>query len=90
MIVGWFLAMRNAKQAGLSTEAAGAIYMWSAVYSIVGARLLYVVTDLMIHGNTSAFFRDPVEIVRVNNGGLVAYGGMIGGFSWQHANRCNE
>jgi phosphatidylglycerol:prolipoprotein diacylglycerol transferase len=84
MIVGWFLAMRNAKQDGLSTEAAGAIYMWSAVYSIVGARLLYVVTDLMIHGNTSAFFRDPVEIVRVNNGGLVAYGGMIGGFfaSW--------
>src|SRR5450432_1881490 len=78
MIIGWFLAMRNAKQDGLSTEAAGAIYMWSAVYSIIGARLLYVLTNLEV------FTRDPLEIVKVNNGGLVAYGGMIGGVlaSW--------
>jgi phosphatidylglycerol:prolipoprotein diacylglycerol transferase len=78
MIVGWFLAMRNAKQDGISTDSAGAMYMWTAVYSIVGARLLYVLTNL------DTFIRDPVEIVRVNNGGLVAYGGMIGGFlaSW--------
>jgi prolipoprotein diacylglyceryl transferase len=54
MIVGWFLAMRLAKQDGIPEEQAGAIYMWTAVWSIVG------------------------------NGGLVAYGGMIGGFlaSW--------
>ncbi|MEO5767038.1 MAG: prolipoprotein diacylglyceryl transferase [Polyangia bacterium] len=78
MIVGWFLAMRHAKQDQMSTEAAGAIYMWSAVYSIIGARLLYVITNL------SFFTRDPMEIIRVNNGGLVAYGGMIGGLlaSW--------
>lgn len=78
MIIGWFLAMRNAKQDGMSTDAAGAIYMWSAVYSIIGARLLYVLTNLEV------FTRDPLEIVKVNNGGLVAYGGMIGGVlaSW--------
>lgn len=78
MIIGWFLAMRHAKQDRMSTEAAGAIYMWTAVYSIIGARLLYVIT------NPSVFIHDPVEIVRVNNGGLVAYGGMIGGLmaSW--------
>ena len=78
MIIGWFLAMRNAKQDGLSTEAAGAIYMWSAVYSIIGARVLYVLTNLEV------FTRDPLEIVKVNNGGLVAYGGIIGGVlaSW--------
>jgi phosphatidylglycerol---prolipoprotein diacylglyceryl transferase len=83
MIVGWFLAMRNAKQDGIATNDAGAIYMWSAVWSIVGARLLYVLT------NPNTFLRDPVEIVRVNNGGLVAYGGMIGGFltSWYQCHK---
>lgn len=71
MIIGWFLAMRNARQDGMSTEAAGAIYMWAAVWSIIGARLLYVLTNL------PTFARDPLEIIKVNNGGLVAYGGMI-------------
>jgi phosphatidylglycerol---prolipoprotein diacylglyceryl transferase len=71
MIVGWFLAMRNSKQDGIPVDDAGAIYMWSAVWSIIGARLLYVIT------NPNTFLHDPVEIVRVNNGGLVAYGGMI-------------
>ena len=74
MIVGWFLAMRFAKQDGIRTEDAGAIYMWTAVWSIVGARLLYVLTNL------SSFSADPLEIIKIQNGGLVAYGGMIGGF----------
>ncbi|HEY4184948.1 MAG TPA: prolipoprotein diacylglyceryl transferase [Polyangia bacterium] len=74
MIVGWFLSMRFAKQDGIRPEDAGAIYMWTAVWAIVGARVLYVLTNL------STFAADPVEIIKVNNGGLVAYGGMIGGF----------
>lgn len=83
MIVGWFLAMRNARQDGIPSDQAGLIYMWTAVWSIVGARLLYVIT------NPSTFLADPVEIVRVNNGGLVAYGGMIGGFlaSWYNCRK---
>src|SRR5438477_5358889 len=44
MIIGWFLAMRLAKQDGIPTEAAGNIYMWTAVWSIVGARVLYCIT----------------------------------------------
>lgn len=85
MIVGWFLAMRHARQDGMSREAAGAIYMWSAVFSIVGARLLYVLTNLGV------FMQDPMEIIRVNNGGLVAYGGMIGGVlaSWYGCHKRN-
>jgi prolipoprotein diacylglyceryl transferase len=78
MIGGWFLAMKFAKQDGIAPQVAATIYMWTAVWSIVGARLLYVVTNL------SVFVANPLEIVKVNNGGLVAYGGMIGGFlaSW--------
>lgn len=77
MIVGWFLALRLAKQDGIPSEQAGAIYMWTAVWAIVGARLLYVITEW--HE-----FSNPLDIVLLNKGGLVAYGGMIGGFlaSW--------
>src|SRR5881394_3365910 len=32
MIVGWFLVVRFAKQDGIRTEDAGAIYMWTAIW----------------------------------------------------------
>jgi prolipoprotein diacylglyceryl transferase len=77
MIVGWFLAMRLAKQDGIAEEQAGNIYMWTAVWSIVGARVLYVIAN---HDE----FEQVLDIFKVWKGGLVAYGGMIGGFltSW--------
>jgi prolipoprotein diacylglyceryl transferase len=73
LIVGWFLAMRLAKQDGIPQQDAGTIYMWTAVWSIVGARALYVVTNL-------SDFDSVTQMFMVNRGGLVAYGGMIGGF----------
>jgi len=77
MVVGWFLALRLAKQDGIPSEQAGAIYMWTAIWAIVGARVLYVITEW--HE-----FSNPFDIVLLNKGGLVAYGGLIGGFlsSW--------
>ena len=77
MVVGWFIALRLAKQDGIPGEQAGAIYMWTAVWSIIGARILYVITEWQE-------FANPLDIFLLNKGGLVAYGGMIGGFlaSW--------
>jgi len=77
LVVGWFLAMKLAKQDSIDQQEAGTIYMWTAVWSIVGARLLYVLTNL-------SEFDSLTQVVMVNRGGLVAYGGMIGGFlaSW--------
>jgi phosphatidylglycerol:prolipoprotein diacylglycerol transferase len=77
LIVGWFVAMRLAKQDGVPEQEAGHIYMWTAVWSIVGSRVLYVLTNL-------SEFDSIGEMFMVNRGGLVAYGGMIGGFlaSW--------
>jgi phosphatidylglycerol:prolipoprotein diacylglycerol transferase len=82
MIIGWFLAMRLAKQDGIRAETAGNIYMWTAVWSIVGARLLYCV--VMFRTLSS-----PFDVFKIWEGGLVAYGGMIGGFlaSWYNCRR---
>jgi phosphatidylglycerol:prolipoprotein diacylglycerol transferase len=78
MIIGWFLAMRLAKEDGIPQETAGAIYMWTAVWSIVGARILWGIT------NPQELVPNPLRLFKVWEGGLVAYGGMIGGFlaSW--------
>jgi prolipoprotein diacylglyceryl transferase len=73
LIVGWFLVMRFAKQDGIAQESAASIYMWSAIWSIIGSRVLYVLTNL-------SDFDSVTEMFMVNRGGLVAYGGMIGGF----------
>lgn len=75
MIVGWFLAIRFAKQDGIKSDDAGAIYMWAAVWGVVGSRVLWYLTTPGV----------PIfELVMIWQGGLVAYGGMIGGFlaSW--------
>jgi phosphatidylglycerol:prolipoprotein diacylglycerol transferase len=80
LAVGWFVAMRLAKADGIDEQEAGNIYMWTALWSIVGARLLW-------------FFTTPEasisDIPKINEGGLVAYGGMIGGFlaSWYHCRK---
>jgi phosphatidylglycerol:prolipoprotein diacylglycerol transferase len=77
MIIGWFLAMRLGKQDGIPEEHAGAIYMWTALWSIVGARVLYIIANYQEFDQLS-------DVFKVWNGGLVAYGGIIGGFlaSW--------
>jgi phosphatidylglycerol:prolipoprotein diacylglycerol transferase len=71
LVIGWFIAMTLAKQDGIDQQEAGTIYMWTAVWSIIGSRLLW-------------YFTTPTasiaDIPMINQGGLVAYGGMIGGF----------
>jgi phosphatidylglycerol:prolipoprotein diacylglycerol transferase len=76
LIVGWFVAMKLAKQDGIPEREAGTIYMWTAVWSIIGSRVLWFVTDPSPKG--------ALELFKVWQGGLVAYGGMIAGFlaSW--------
>ncbi|HEY0714917.1 MAG TPA: prolipoprotein diacylglyceryl transferase [Polyangia bacterium] len=82
MILGWFLTMRLAKQDGIPLEPAGKIFMWSAIYSIVGARLLYSIVQW-------ESLDGPLDVLKIWEGGLVAYGGMIGGFlaSWYNCRR---
>jgi phosphatidylglycerol:prolipoprotein diacylglycerol transferase len=51
----------------------GSCYVWTAVAAVVGSRLLYVLTNL-------DRFDNVLDVVRLNRGGLVAYGGFLGGF----------
>ena len=74
LIVGWYIVLglceRDYKQ---DREEMGRLYVWTAVASVAGARLLYVVTNWDRFDGLLDFFK-------VWQGGLVAYGGFLGGF----------
>jgi phosphatidylglycerol---prolipoprotein diacylglyceryl transferase len=77
LVVGWYLTLTLAKRDGLPQETMANCYVVTALAAIVGSRLLYVVTNL-------DEFHSTADMFKVRLGGLVAYGGFLGGYlgSW--------
>jgi len=73
LVVGWFLTLWLGERDGLSRELLANCYFVTAIAALLGARVLYVLTNL--HE-----FRDLLDVLAVRRGGLVAYGGFLGGF----------
>ncbi|MDD5307373.1 MAG: prolipoprotein diacylglyceryl transferase [Deltaproteobacteria bacterium] len=84
LVVGWYIVMWLGKKDGLPVDKLSSCFTWTAVAAMIGARLLYVVTN-------PAEFRDAniIDMLNVRKGGLVAYGGFLGGFvgSWIYLRR---
>jgi phosphatidylglycerol---prolipoprotein diacylglyceryl transferase len=74
VIVGRLIAMRLAERVGIPRKFADHCATWTLVGAIVGCRLLYVATNL-------DQFSNPLEVFAVWKGGVVAYGGFIGGLA---------
>lgn len=74
VIAGRWLAVRLAADDGLDAKLADRCAAWTFVGAIVGARLLYVVTNL-------DQFASPLDVVAWWKGGVVAYGGFLGGLA---------
>jgi len=82
LVVGWFLTLGLADRDGLPRETMANCYVITAIAALVGSRLLYVIT------NPSQF--DTVgDWFALRRGGLVAYGGFLGGYlgSWVYLSR---
>ena len=73
VIIGVAVATAFARRAGYQEDTIYNVALCLVIGGIVGARLLYVVE------NFSDFDDDPVDIVRVNTGGISIYGALIGG-----------
>jgi len=70
-VLHWsWLGKRQGYPAGLASE----IGIWVMVSGIVGARLAYVIANLPDYAG------DPLQIIRIDRGGLIYYGGFIGAF----------
>src|SRR5690606_28530031 len=78
MIAAWYLVMwLGEKREGLSKEVMANCFIVTAIVAIIGSRVLYILTNL-------EEFSDPRKFFDLRGGGLVAYGGFLGGLlgSW--------
>lgn len=78
LVVGWYLTLTLAERDGLPKEVMANCYVITAIAAIAGSRILYVVT------NPDEFKNLPADFFALRRGGLVAYGGFLGGYigSW--------
>lgn len=65
------LARQQAEKEGFDGDRIIDLGLYLLIAGIVGARLLYVLTNL------SEYLKFPLEIIMLNHGGLVIYGGII-------------
>ncbi len=79
LVVGWYLTLPLAERDGLPKETMANCYVFTALAALAGARILYVLT------NTDEF-KSVFDLFALRNGGLVAYGGFLGGLlgSWAY------
>ena len=73
LMIGWYIVLGLCVQDGMNREKMGRLYMLTAVGSVASARILYILTNL------GFFIDNPLDVFKVWKGGLVAYGGFIGG-----------
>ncbi|PKK91471.1 MAG: prolipoprotein diacylglyceryl transferase [Candidatus Wallbacteria bacterium HGW-Wallbacteria-1] len=69
---GIILAYRRCAAKGFSVDRALDLFIVILGSSVVGARLLFVLVSPQV------FLNDPLRIIRIDQGGLVFFGGLIG------------
>ena len=74
LLVGWQITVQLCKSLGLPSAAVSDVYLTSAITGVVGARALYVLANHAEIGGIGEWFD-------LRSGGLVAYGGFLGGFA---------
>lgn len=72
-LLSWLVADRLSKKCGRSPELLSALITWIMIAAIVGARIAYVWEHW-----ESEFAMNPLSVLRVDQGGLMFYGGFIG------------
>lgn len=70
-LVGLYLAIRQAKKQGIPSERIVDLGFYVLLSAIAGSRLFFVAT------NASHYLKNPLDILKIWEGGLVFYGGLI-------------
>ena len=77
LVAGWYITLSICEKYGMPKETMANCYVVTAFAAFAGSRLLYIATNL-------DEFHSLKDVFALRNGGLVAYGGFLGGFlgSW--------
>lgn len=70
--VAYIAARRQIRRRQLDVAVFENLFFWTILGGLVGARLLYVGLNFRLYSN-------PIDILKVWEGGLVSYGGLLGG-----------
>jgi len=73
IIVCGFLMSRDAKKLSIKSDVIFDLIFWVVVGGIFGARIFYVLMNL------GAYIMSPIEIIKIQNGGIAWQGGLIAG-----------
>ncbi|MDP8261969.1 MAG: prolipoprotein diacylglyceryl transferase [Candidatus Ancaeobacter aquaticus] len=73
-LLGYYLVLKKAAIENIQKEFISDLLLVIIISGIVGSRLLYVVFNIRY------FMDNPFEIVMINRGGLIVYGGIIATF----------
>lgn len=76
MLAGLYLAMKQAKNYGLTQDHVLDLVLWAVPSCIIGARLYYVIFYLDLYRNTDGSLNWG-RMVRIWDGGLAIYGAVI-------------
>lgn len=71
LMAGMILLQRNRKHADLRADQVSDVVLYTVISGILGARIFYVLQFW------NQFKYNPAEIIRIDHGGLVFYGGFI-------------
>lgn len=75
MLAGVFIAYHEVKRKKLNVDKLFDIALYSIISAVVGARLFYI-----LFYNLSYYLENPVDIIKINEGGLSIHGGLLGAF----------
>ncbi|MFD1466163.1 prolipoprotein diacylglyceryl transferase [Lapidilactobacillus mulanensis] len=71
VVVAVFLSMREARPRGIDPDDVIDLIFWMLPIGLIGARLYYVIFEW------SYYSQNPGDIIKIWNGGLAIYGGLI-------------
>ena len=74
MLLGVMLAVKRAKNIGVSDEVVYDIALWSIPMGVLGARIYYIIF------NWHYYSQDLIRLIQFRQGGLAIHGGIIMGF----------
>ena len=71
--VGTWLAVRRAGKYGIDKDALTSLAVWAVLMGVLGARVFWVLQEW------SFYSKNPSEILKVTEGGMTSYGGIVFG-----------